>query len=57
MVKILLTAFFKCKSDAAVYQLQGTRAEDSTFSIPALENTFQNPFFQAECGFLVIVQV
>lgn len=46
MVKILLIAFFKCKSDAAVYQLEGTRAEDSTFSIPTFENTFQNPFFK-----------
>lgn len=46
MVKILLIAFFKWKSDAAVYQLEGTRAEDSTFSIPTLENTFQNPFLK-----------
>lgn len=38
-----LIAFFKGKSDAAVYQLERTRVED-TFSIPTLENIFPNPF-------------
>jgi len=57
MVTILLVAFLKCKSDVAVYQLEGTRAEYSTFSIPTLQNTFQNPFFEAGCGFPVIVHV
>lgn len=44
MVKILLIAFFKCKSDAVVYQLEGTRAEDSIFSIPTLKNAFKIQF-------------
>lgn len=41
---ILLTAFFKCKSDAPVYYLEGRKAGSSAVSIPTLENIFQNPF-------------
>lgn len=40
----LLIAFFKWKSDAPDYQLEGRRAGTSAVSIPTLENTFQNPF-------------
>lgn len=43
-ISTLLIAFFKHKSDAPVYQLEGRRGGNSAVSIPTLENTFQNPF-------------
>lgn len=50
----LLTAFFKCKFDVPVYQLEGRRADNSAVSTPTSENTFQNPFCKQRVVFQLL---